>query len=85
MHAVKTPGVNVHFFGETREMVKDNGVNAMDKRENNTLAHYAIKDKQLKTLLLRPMSKINLLDRLRHVYTHKKGKHKGNRSKKRKN
>ena len=97
MPAVKKPVVNAHFFGETREIVnghvvKDTVVNTdydgkilhIDKREHNTLAHYDIKDDQLKTLLLRPTSKINLLDRLKQVYnkrTHKRNNKRNNKRK----
>ena len=90
MPAVKKPVINAHFFGETREIVngqvvKDTVVNTtydgkvlhIDKQENDT---------HLETLLLRPTSKINLLDRLRYVYgqqTHK-NKRKNKRTHKRK-
>jgi hypothetical protein len=91
MHPGK-PVVTGHFFGERKEIVNGRVV-------KDTTVHYDIEDKQFKTLLLRPTSKINLLERLRYAYghkkhthkkhthkkhTHKKGKHKGNRSKKKK-
>ena len=88
MPLVKKPVIHAQFFGETREivngrLVKDTVVNtAYDgknlrivKRENNT---------HLKTLLLRPTSKINLLDRLRHMYgEHKETRNIGKRQHKR--
>jgi hypothetical protein len=79
MHPGK-PVVNAHFFGERKEIVNGRVV-------NDTTFHYDIEDKQLKTLLLRPTSKINLLDRLRYAYgpkkhTHKKHTHKKHTHKK---
>jgi hypothetical protein len=79
MHAIKTP-VYAHYFGETREIVnghvvKDTSVNTTYDGKN---LHIDIKDNHLKTLLSRPTSKINLLERLNRVYrdkTHKKKTH----------
>jgi len=95
MPAVKN-SVYAHFSGETREIVnghvvKDRAVNTdydgkilhIDKRNNNTISHYDIKDKQLKTLLLRPTSKINLLERLSRDY-HEKTKSHNKKSRKKK-
>jgi len=97
MHTVKKPVVHTHFFGETRDIVnghvvKDTVINTaydgkilhIDKHENNRLANYDIKDKQLKILLLRPTSKINLLDRLRQSYGDNKRTHKRNNKRNRK-
>ena len=84
MPAVNKP-VYAHFFGETREMVngqvvKDTAVNTtydgknlhIDKRDNNAIAHYNIKDNELKKLLRKPMSKVDLLKRLSQDYKYKR-------------
>ena len=87
MHSIKTP-VYAHYFGETREIVngrvvKDTTVNTTYDGKN---LQVDIKDNQLKTLLSRPTSKINLLERLKRAYpdkkTHKKRTHNKLRHKK---
>jgi hypothetical protein len=89
-----------HFFGEAKQIVngqvvQDKAINSdyngkllhVDKVDNGKVAHFNIKDKELKKLLLTPRSKVNLLERLSGDYgktrRHRKrtGKHK--RSKRR--
>jgi hypothetical protein len=68
MSAVKKPVVNSHFFGETREIVNGHVV-------KDTVVSYdgkTLKDNQLKTLLMSPISKMSLLERLYGHFTHKR-------------
>ena len=77
MPLVKNPVIHAQFFGETREIV--NGCVVKDTVINTTYD-----GKNLRTLLLRPTSKINLLDRLRHMYgEHKKTRKFGKKQHKR--
>ena len=75
--ADKNKPVYAHFFGETREIVNGKVVKEMaiqgdyngkklhiDKRDNNQISHFEIKDTNLKNFLLRETSK------------HKRSKHK---------
>ena len=76
MAAVKKPVVNADLFVETREIVNGHGVkDNVVSYDGKTLQN---EDKQLKTLLMRPMSKMNLLERLygdcMHKRTHKRNK-----------
>jgi len=103
--ADKNKPVYAHFFEEEREIVngkvvKDRAVESdyngemlhIDKRNNNHISHIVIKDTRLKNFLLRPTSKLNLLERLRldygknktkkHIHTkHKRSKHKRSKHK----
>jgi len=76
--------VYARFFGETKQIVngqvvQDSAVNTeyngeklhIDKMDNGQIQHYDIKDKQLKKLLLRPKSKVNLFERLSQDYGRK--------------
>jgi hypothetical protein len=72
MHAIKTP-VYAHYFGETREIV--NGHLVKDTTVNTTYDGKKI-HVDLKTLMSRPTSKINLLERLNRAYPVKKDKKK---------
>jgi hypothetical protein len=86
------------FFGEAKniingQVVKDTAVKTeydgkvlhMDKRDNNTVAHYDIKNNDLKKLLAKSMSGHSLSERLERDFriTHKRGhsKHKRGHSK----
>ena len=66
MPAVKN-SVYANFSDETREIVNGHVV-----KDTTLNTDYDIKDKQLETLLLRPTSKINLLERLSRAYREKK-------------
>ena len=79
--------VYARFFGETKQIVngqvvQDSAVNTeyngeklhIDKMDNGHIAHYDIKDKQLKKLLLRPKSNVNLFERLSQDYGTKRTK-----------
>jgi PAB1-binding protein PBP1 len=81
--------VYARFFGETKQIVngqvvQDSAVNTeyngeklhIDKMDNGHIAHYDIKDKQLKKLLLRPKSNVNLFERLSQDYGRKRTKRK---------
>ena len=72
MHTIKTP-VYAHYFGETREIV--NGHVVKDTTVNTTYDGKKI-HVDLKTLMSRPTSKINLLERLNRAYPDKKDKKK---------
>lgn len=64
------PVIHAQFFGETRAIVNGRVV-------KDTVINAAYDGKMLRTLLMRPTSKINLLDRLRDMYgkqTHNIGK-----------
>ena len=79
-----------HFFSEAKQIVngqvvQDKAINSdyngkllhVDKVDNGKVAHFNIKDKELKKLLLTPRSKVNLLERLSGDYG---TKHKRKRS-----
>jgi len=80
--ADKNKPVYAHFFGETREIVNGKVVKEMaiqgdyngkklhiDKRDNNQISHFEIKDTNLKNFLLRATRK--------HKHSHnKRSKHK---------
>ena len=80
-----------HFYGQTKEIingevVEDTAVNydgnTLHILANNHLTHYDIKADKLKTLLATPSSRMNLLDRLKQDYSHKRAKsHKHTRDK----
>ena len=92
-----------HFFGEAKQIVngqvvQDKTINSdyngkllhVDKVDNGKVAHFNIKDKELKKLLLTPRSKVNLLERLSGDYgktrrhrKHKRSHRKHKRSKRR--
>jgi hypothetical protein len=89
--------VYARFFGETKQIVngqvvQDSAVNTeyngeklhIDKMDNGQIQHYDIKDKQLKKLLLRPKSKVNLFERLSQDYGRKGRRTKRSRRTKRK-
>lgn len=83
--ADKNKPVYAHFFGETREIVNGKVVKEMaiqgdyngkklhiDKRDNNQISHFEIKDTNLKNFLLRATRK--------HKHSHnKRSKHKHNK------
>jgi hypothetical protein len=70
MHAIKSP-VYAHYFGETREIV--NGHVVKDTTVNTTYDGKNI-HVDLKTLMARPTSKMNLFERLNRAYPDKKQK-----------
>ena len=85
--ADKNKPVYAHFFGETREIVNGKVVKEMaiqgdyngkklhiDKRDNNQISHFEIKDTKLKNFLLRATRKHK---RSKHNRSkHKRSKHK---------
>ena len=84
----------IKLYGETKriingKVVEDSMIHSeyngkklyIDQRHNNEFKHIVIKDKDIKHILNRKTSKINLLDRLKMDY--KKKKKKKNTEKKR--
>ncbi len=92
MPAVKKNPVVAHFFGETKEIINGEVVNDtavkgeydgkilhVDKRDNNQIAHYDIK---LKNLLSTPSGKMNLFERLNKDFGKQSSKRSSKRSSK---
>lgn len=83
--ADKNKPVYAHFFGETREIVNGKVVKEMaiqgdyngkklhiDKRDNNQISHFEIKDTKLKNFLLRATRKHK---HSKHKHSHNKHSH----------
>ena len=96
MTRIKKPQAHAYFYEETKqlvngEVVKDSAIKSeyngevihVDKRDNDKLKHYIIKDKKINKLLTNPISNLGLLERLstdfnvtaKHTHKHKKHKH----------
>ena len=95
--ADKNKPVYAHFFGETREIVNGKVVKEMaiqgdyngkklhiDKRDNNQISHFEIKDTKLKNFLLRATRKhkrskhnkhSNKQSHIKHSHKHNKRSH----------
>lgn len=98
--ADKNKPVYAHFFGETREIVngkvvKDLAIQGdyngkklhIDKRDNNQISHFEIKDTKLKNFLLRATrkhkhshNKRSKHNRSKHKRSHNKHSHKHNKN-----
>jgi len=77
MTRIKKPQAHAYFYEETKqlvngEVVKDSAIKSeyngevihVDKRDNDKLKHYIIKDKKINKLLTNPISNLGLLERL---------------------